>query len=136
MKHNNNLTEAITSVLLPVFLYNDFPGKTHFLSRRDFISPAPLSEHKQLFSSEAKVCGQIQYTRNTHKHLHINSNTLTHAHTYTQATSLSFCIDVILRANLIVGFVIALVLCSFLLFGVWLVDLWVCNLTMNKKMSY
>lgn len=90
----------------------------------DFISLAPLSEHKQLFYTQAKVCGHIQYT---HKHAHTN--------TQTHATS-RFCIEVMLRANLIVS-LIALVLCLFLAFGVWhfnVIGFWVSNLTINQKM--
>lgn len=82
VKHNNNLIDTITSVLLIVFLHNDFPGKTNFLTHRDFISLAPLSEHKQLFSCKAKVRGHVQYT---HKHTRTNTCTQlmdTHMHTH------------------------------------------------------
>lgn len=103
VKHNNNPTEAITSVLLPAFLHNDFPGKTHFLSHRDFISLALLYEHKQLFSSEAKVYGHIKYTHNyprtntctpthTHSHMHTQVHPLSHLHWGDGVESWSSCV--------------------------------------------
>lgn len=87
VKHNNNLTGAITSVLLPASFHNDFLGgkKTNFLRHRDFISLLPLSEHKQLFSCMAKVRVHEQYT---HKQTRAHQLIDTYMHTYTCKKSL------------------------------------------------
>lgn len=80
VKDNNNLTDAITSVPLPVSLHNDFPGekkkkKPHFLSHGDFISPGPIVwTRATTFYWGKGVCGHS--VQRTHKQGH--TQTLAH----------------------------------------------------------